>query len=261
MPGYRAAVRDAQLFLEYQPIVDLRTRQVVSVEALARWAHPGRGILAPEDFIPFAEETGLILPLGRLVLARVCEDVKRWQEVGLRNVPVALNLSALQFRENDLVKDIEDAVSRAHIRYDMLEIEVTESLVMEDMRRSVAILERMKQLGVRISIDDFGTGYSSLGTLHRLPVDALKIDSSFVSRLPEDPHSRAIVSAIISMAHALEKKAIAEGVETSNQLRFLVDEGCDECQGFMLGRPMRADRVMREISRIDCRGAEVRLHT
>lgn len=255
----QTAIDDKQLFIEYQPVLDLESRRVTSLEALVRWRHPLRGVVPPGEFIAFAEETGLIIPIGEYVLAHACEDLRRWRTSEIRNIPVALNLSVMQFRDNDFAEDLERLIVGAGVAFNLLHLEVTESLVMENLTRSVDLLNSLKSMGVRISIDDFGTGYSSLSSLSRLPVDVLKIDRSFVSRIPFEANNSAIVAAIISMAHALDKIVIAEGVETAEQLSYLLEQRCDEAQGFLFGRPVPVDRVAHEIKRIERQAHPVEL--
>ncbi len=233
------ALTRGQFELHYQPRVDVLSGQICSVEALLRWRHPTRGNISPRTFIPIAEETGLILPIGEWVLREACRQARRWQLAGLP-MRIAVNLSALQFRQRDLLRTISAALSAHHAAPELLELEITESAVMTDAETSVAILEQLSRMGVVVSVDDFGTGYSNMSYLRRFPVDRLKIDSSFVSEMNEDPQSTLIIQAIISLAHSLRMKVVAEGVETPAQLESLAALGCDQYQGFLFGQPAPA---------------------
>ena len=233
------ALARGQFQLHYQPRVDVLSGQICSVEALLRWRHPSRGNISPRTFIPIAEETGLILPIGEWVLQEACRQARRWQLTGLP-MRIAVNLSALQFRQRDLLHTIGAALSAHHAAPELLELEITESAVMSDAEASVAILEQLSRMGVVVAVDDFGTGYSNMSYLRRFPIDRLKIDSSFVSEMSDDPQSTLIVQAIISLAHSLRMKVVAEGVETPAQLERLAELGCDQYQGFLFGQPSPA---------------------
>ena len=228
----RSAIEQNQLELHYQPKVDILSNRVRSAEALVRWRHPVRGLVPPNAFIPIAEETGLILPIGEWVLRTACRQVRGWIDAGLPPVRVAVNLSPQQFRHADLHSMVKSALADAALEPGFLELELTESSVMHDPEKSTATLERLSQMGVHISIDDFGTGYSSLSYLRRFPLDKLKIDRSFVRDLMSNRDDASIVKAIISLAHNLRLRVVAEGVETREQLDFLRDLGCDQYQGF-----------------------------
>ena len=233
------ALERGQLELHYQPRVDVVSGRVSSVEALLRWRHPERGYIPPLAFIPIAEETGLILPIGAWVLQEACRQARRWQNDGLP-LRVAVNLSALQFRESGLLHTIATALDAQQLPPMLLELEITESAVMTDAQSSVAILEQLSRMGVVVSVDDFGTGYSNMSYLRRFPIDRLKIDASFVREMNDDPQTGVIVHAIISLAHSLHMKVIAEGVETPLQLARLAALGCDQYQGYLFGRPASA---------------------
>jgi len=209
-----------------------------SAEALIRWRHPTRGVTMPMDFIPLAEESGLIIPIGEWVLREACRQAYAWQAAGLRPLRVAVNLSAQQFKQKALVEVVQRALVAARLAPHYLELELTESAVMEDPERSIGILRQLSELGVRISVDDFGTGYSSLSYLRRLPLDKLKIDRGFIRELAISRDDAVIVRAIISLAHNLHLKVIAEGVETPEQLRLLRDLGCDQYQGYHYSAPV-----------------------
>jgi EAL domain-containing protein (putative c-di-GMP-specific phosphodiesterase class I) len=237
-----AAARN-EFVLMYQPKLDLATGQLTGVEALVRWQHPRLGLLSPGSFISLAESSGAIVDIGRWVIHAVCRELAAWRDAGQALLPVAINLSARQFGDQDLADDI-DATLRAHeLPAYLLELEITESLVMKDPARATRILAAIRRIGLRISMDDFGTGYSSLAQLKRFPIDSVKIDASFVQDLPHDADDTAIIKAIIAMGHALRLKVIAEGVENPAQVAFLRRLGCDEMQGFYFGRPMTAQQL------------------
>ncbi|MDD5248116.1 MAG: EAL domain-containing protein [Rhodocyclaceae bacterium] len=244
----RAVTRD-ELTLYYQPKVDLQRGQVIGAEALIRWRHPRHGMVAPGDFIPLAEETGLIVPIGEWVINTACAQIKAWQREGLPDITLAVNLSARQFQQENLAKVVAQGLRLNDVAAQYLELEVTESAVMQDPEKTVAILHELKSIGVRLSLDDFGTGYSSLNYLKRFPIDALKIDQSFVRDITTDPDDAAIALAVIALAHSLRRRVVAEGVETEAQLEFLRAHRCDEMQGYYFSRPLPADefaRLLRE---------------
>ena len=234
----RRALEREELVLHYQPKVSLATRQVSGFEALLRWRHPERGLIPPGDFIPLLEETGLIVQAGEWVLRAVCRQLKEWQRSGTPMVPVAVNLSARQFLSPNLAANIRAALEESGSDPGLLEVEITESSIMQDTSEAIRALEYLAALGVMSAIDDFGTGYSSLAYLKRFPLRALKIDRSFVRDITTDPDDATITEAIISMAHSLKLYVIAEGVETVEQLAFLMRYGCDEVQGFLFSRPV-----------------------
>ena len=238
----RALERD-QLHLHYQPQVTLSTGAIRSVEALLRWDHPELGSVSPAEFIPIAEDTGQILQIGEWVLRTALAQLHAWHALGLHSLKVAVNLSAVQFRQPQLPelvsRILEEAVLPAHV----LELELTEGVAVDDPRSAIATMDQLRERGVHMSMDDFGTGYSSLSHLKRFQIYKLKIDQSFVRDLGHDPNDRAIVSAIIRMAQALGMRTTAEGVETAEQMAFLRQQGCDEAQGYFLSRPMPADQI------------------
>jgi EAL domain-containing protein (putative c-di-GMP-specific phosphodiesterase class I) len=235
----RALERD-ELRLYYQPRVDLRTGRIGGVEALIRWQHPSLGMVSPVNFIPIAEETGLIIPIGQWVFETACAQSRRWRESGHANLRMAVNLSPRQFRQSDLVAGVSKALERTGVAAEALELEVTESVAMDNPARSAEILRNLKALGISLAIDDFGTGHSSLGYLNRFPLDFLKVDQSFVRGIPGDADSAVIVRTVIALARNLRLETIAEGVETEAQLRFLQKEGCEEAQGYLFSRPQPA---------------------
>lgn len=238
--GLRRALRRSEFVLHYQPKLCLRTGDIVGIEALLRWQHPTEGLIAPASFIRVAEEGGLISAIGEWVLREACQSNQRWQQSGLLNVPIAVNISAVQFRDRNFLAQVAGILRDTGLDAHWLELELTESIVMQDSGRAEALLEELREMGVRLSIDDFGTGYSSLAYLRRFKIDALKIDQSFVQDVSSNADDRAIVSAIISMAKSLKQRVIAEGVETSDQMRFLTEQACDEVQGNCLCRPLAA---------------------
>jgi diguanylate cyclase (GGDEF)-like protein len=226
------ALRSGQFELHYQPKIDTSSGRINSAEALIRWRHPQRGLVPPSDFIPIAEECGLLDTIGEWVLFEACRQAKAWQREGVRPMRVAINIAASQFRLTDLVDQIRRALEAAALDPQFLEIELTESAVMSDAEESIRILEAISRMGVLVSVDDFGTGYSSMSYLRRFPIDKLKIDRCFVEEMTRRPEDASIVRAIISLAHSLHLKVIAEGVETPEQLALLAELGCDQYQGF-----------------------------
>jgi EAL domain-containing protein (putative c-di-GMP-specific phosphodiesterase class I) len=236
----RQAIDEEHFELYYQPKVDTSSGVIVGAEALLRWKHVERGWISPADFIPIAEETGLILPLGRWVLQEACRQLAEWQHSQLGQMPVSVNISSQQMYSDDLVAIVKSAVSDSGIGAEMLELEITESLLMRDIEATIDALNDLKKFGVDLSVDDFGTGYSSLSYLKRFPIDMLKIDRSFVRDLHHDSEDAAICAAIIAMGHNLGLKVIAEGVELEEQLAYLRDHDCDQIQGFLFSKPLPA---------------------
>jgi diguanylate cyclase (GGDEF)-like protein len=234
-----SAITLNQFQLYYQPKVDTVSGDVRSAEALLRWVHPARGLVAPAEFIPLAEECGLIGAIGEWVIREACRQARAWQVDGVA-LRVSVNLSASQFRQEGLVESIRRALDAAGLPPRFLEVELTESAVMSDPEESIAILEQLSTMGVLVSVDDFGTGYSSMSYLRRFPIDKLKIDRVFISEIMDRPEDASIVRAIVSLAHSLRLKVVAEGVETPAQLAFLQAVGCDEYQGFHFSKPLPA---------------------
>jgi EAL domain-containing protein (putative c-di-GMP-specific phosphodiesterase class I) len=222
-----------QLEVHYQPLIDCDTHQVTGFEALVRWNHPVRGAISPVEFIPLAEDCGLILPLGNWVLDTACREAASWRS----DLRIAVNLSPAQFRHADLAKDVLAILQLHDLAAERLELEITEGVLLADTDRTLAILTTLKTAGIRISLDDFGTGYSSLSYLQRFPFDKIKIDRSFVWEMERNTDSMAIVRAVIALGHSLRITVTAEGVETETQLALLRSENCDQVQGFLLGRP------------------------
>jgi diguanylate cyclase (GGDEF)-like protein/PAS domain S-box-containing protein len=234
------ALEREEFVVIYQPQLNIRTGKIVGAEALVRWRHPSLGLMSPNDFIPLAEETGLVLPIGEWVLREACAQNKAWQEAGFSQLVVSVNLSALQFSKGDIVEIVSKALQETRLEPQFLDLEITESM-MVDVERSLVILQELKKLGVRISMDDFGKGYSSLFYLKRFPIDSLKIDQSFVQDCIVDENDATIVKTIISMAHSLNLNVVAEGVENREQLFFLQQHFCNEAQGFFFSKPVAAE--------------------
>lgn len=238
----RQAIENEDLTLAFQPKIDMLTGRLAGVEALTRWTHPERGLMNPAEFIPLAEETGLILELGRWVLRESCLQMQRWVEAGWAPMTIAVNCSSVQFTKSDVIKDINDAIEYSGLDPRLLEIELTESLLLQDGEKGIQILSDMKALGIQVSIDDFGTGFSSLSYLKRLPVDKLKIDQSFVKDLVKDSGDAAIVTAIITLSHNLNLTVVAEGVETQEQFDILRNFKCNEAQGYLISYPLNIEQ-------------------
>lgn len=243
------ALERNELFLHYQPQVDLRSGRMIGVEALIRWNHPTLGLVSPGDFIPVAEENGLIVPIGEWVMRTACAQNKRWQDAGLPPMRVAVNMSARQLMKKDVVEFVRRTLCETGLEARYLELELTEGMVMDKTEKTIATLDSLKQIGVQISIDDFGTGYSNLGYLERFPLDTLKIDKSFVQRIHGEPQddsagdSGTIARTVIHLGHSLGFQVIAEGVESEEQLRYLRYHGCDSIQGFYYSRPLLPEAV------------------
>jgi EAL domain-containing protein (putative c-di-GMP-specific phosphodiesterase class I) len=236
----KAAVWDEQFFLLYQPIFDVATQRVVGAEALLRWRHPVRGVLHPDSFIPLAEESGLIGPLGRWVLEEACRQAAIWMAEG-HDIGVSVNVSADQLGRDDFAGDVRRALLEFGVEPSSLTLEVTETTIMRDVSVACERLEEIKALGVRIAIDDFGTGYASLSHLQRMPVDVLKVDRSFIAALNDGGQSRELLEAILGVALALSLSVIAEGIETPAQMATIQEMGCQMAQGFLMGRPSPPD--------------------
>ncbi len=237
----RQALRRKEFVLHYQPKVNLATGAISGVEALIRWMHPERGLMAPADFIPIAEECGVIVNIGRWVMRQACMQAQIWRNAGFAPTPVAVNISAIEFRDRDFLDSVSSILRESGLPARYLELELTESVLMEDAGSATFVLHALKTMGVQFAIDDFGTGYSSLSYLKRFPIDALKIDQSFVQDIATDKDAATIVNAVIGMGKNLKQRVVAEGVETQIQLRFLQAQRCIEGQGYYFGRPMSAD--------------------
>lgn len=244
----RRALEREQFSLNYQPKVDMATGQITGVEALLRWTHPELGSVSPAQFIPLAEETGLIVPIGRWVLNEACTQAMTWQRRGLLPLSMAVNLSPRQFADEHLLQDVDEALAASGMSPVLLQLEVTESMMMRNVGRALKVLDSIQSRGIRLAIDDFGTGYSSMSLMKHFPIDTIKIDRSFVRDLPQDSEDQAIAQAIISMGKALGMTVVAEGVENAEQEAFLRTHGCDEMQGFLISKPLPA-REMAELLR------------
>ncbi len=243
----RNAVKNQEFILHYQPQIDIASGHIVGTEALVRWQHPELGLIPPGKFIPLAERSGLVIPMGDWVLNEACRQARIWHDKG-HALMMAVNLSALQFKRGNLLETVTHALKRSGLPAELLELELTESILLQDVDVAIKTLRSLKDMGVKLSIDDFGTGYSSLSYLKRLAVNKLKIDQSFVRDLAADPDSAAIVRAIIQLGHTLQLTVIAEGVETDAQLTFLRNYGCDEAQGYLYSRPIPATEFVKLLS-------------
>ncbi len=239
----RRGLERQEFVVHYQPQVSVADGRIIGVEALVRWRQPEEGLLVPDQFIPLAEETGLIVPLGEWVLSTACAQMRTWLDQGLRPISLAVNLSSRQFRQPNLAERVRTVLEQTGVPAHLLELEITESAIMEQGEQAISIVHALKTFGVRMAIDDFGTGYSSLAYLKRFEVNTLKIDRSFVCDIPDDEDDREIAASIIGMAHNLRLQVLAEGVETQAQLAFLKDQGCDSCQGYLFSRPVPAEDV------------------
>ena len=248
----RRALEGNEIILYYQPQMDLKSRTIVGMEALVRWKHPERGMIPPNDFIPIAEETGLIIPLGELILRQACSQAQSWLNQGLKPLRVAVNLSGRQLESGDLPHKVTSILKDTGLEPGYLELEITESTVMENAEEVIPILTQLKDMGLTLAIDDFGTGYSSLSYLRRFPIDLLKIDASFVRDITRDPDDKALISGIIALAKSIRLKVLAEGVETSEQEAFLIEQECDSIQGYLISAPLEASlfeqRFLREVT-------------
>jgi diguanylate cyclase (GGDEF)-like protein/PAS domain S-box-containing protein len=247
--GLRNALDDRAFELHYQPKINLTTGAMIGVEALIRWRHPRRGLVSPAQFIPVAEDSALIVPIGRWVLREACRQSRAWQDAGLPPLPIAINISAVELRTKDFVAGVRAILTETGLNAQCLELELTETFLMQDDDSTATVLRALKDLGVLLALDDFGTGYSSLSYLQRFPIDALKIDRSFVRDLTTDPGDAGIVSAVIGMGESLNMRVVAEGVETREQLAFLRAHGCPEGQGYYFGRPVGAEKFAKVLGR------------
>src|SRR6185369_936283 len=239
----RSALEQKQFQLHYQPKRDFANGQMSGVEALLRWKHPDLGVIAPMKFLPIAEETGLIIPIGKWVLMTACKQSVDWQKQGLPRLRIAVNLSARQFNDDDLLKNISAVLAESRLDPELLELEIAEAVLMRDMDRTLRILKALKDQGVRIAIDDFGTGYASLTTLRQYPIDTIKIDRSVIRDLAKVKEERDLTAAIIAMGQSLSLTVVAQGVETREQAELLRSQSCDEFQGFYLNRPMPSEEL------------------
>jgi EAL domain-containing protein (putative c-di-GMP-specific phosphodiesterase class I) len=256
----RQAQEKNEWVLYYQPTIDAQSGMIVGAEALLRWNHPTRGMVPPNLFIPTAEKTGLIVPIGEWVLNEACRQMCEWRAAGLTTRTIAVNLSAVQFNHPGLIQMVRSTLQRHALEPDCLTLEITESTAMQDVHASQAILQQLDEMGVQISIDDFGTGYSSLLYLKRLPASELKIDRGFVCDLAHDAEDAAIIAAIVALGHTLNLRIVAEGVETAEQQEFLSRLGCNILQGYLFGKPMPADQFFQFAASSEIRN-QIRLST
>jgi EAL domain-containing protein (putative c-di-GMP-specific phosphodiesterase class I) len=237
------AIEREEIEVYYQPQIHLISRRIVGLEALARWKDPEKGLVSPATFIPLAEETGLIVPIGELVLRQACRQLRAWHQAGYPSLTMSVNLSAVQFRQPDLASRVSAIVSEEGLDPDRLDLELTESSIMQDAETALQTLTKLKSMGISISIDDFGTGYSSLIYLRRFPINTLKIDRAFTHDMATSEDAKAIVAAILAMAEALKLTVIAEGVETKEQIALLIKQKCYLAQGFAFSKPIPAEEL------------------
>jgi EAL domain-containing protein (putative c-di-GMP-specific phosphodiesterase class I) len=255
--GMRNSLAAGEFYVEYQPRFDARARHIRSVEALVRWAHPERGRISPAEFIPLAEQNGLIVPLGDWIMRTACQTAMSWHGIG-----VSVNVSPVQFRDAGFVQKVRDCLEETGLEPSLLELEITEGVLLEDAERAIELLKELKKVGVTLAMDDFGTGYSSLSYLRNYPFDVIKIDRSFISDLDRKESARPIVQAILGLGRALGISVTAEGVETNEQLAILTADQCNEVQGFLLARPLRAEQVselLQEMPELSRRNRPTRL--
>jgi EAL domain-containing protein (putative c-di-GMP-specific phosphodiesterase class I) len=243
--GLRRALERQEFALHYQPKVNLRTGAITGAEALLRWTHPMRGPVAPAQFIPVAEDCGLIVPIGNWVLREACTQARAWVDAGLPLTTMAVNVSAMEFRGKHFLEGVFAILKDTGLDPRSLELELTESVLMKGAESTASILKALRASGVQLAVDDFGTGYSSLSYLRKFPIDALKIDQSFIREITTAPDETGIVTAVISMGRSLKLRVVAEGVETREQLAFLQDHECDEAQGYYFSRPLLPQRFAR----------------
>jgi EAL domain-containing protein (putative c-di-GMP-specific phosphodiesterase class I) len=243
--GLRLALERHEFVLHYQPKIYLKTGAITGAEALLRWNHPTRGSVPPAEFIPVAEDCGLILPIGAWVFREACEQARAWLDIGLPITSMAINVSAMEFRGENFLPNLFAILRETGLAPALLELELTESVLMKHAESAAAILQALREYGVRVAIDDFGTGYSSLSYLRKFPVDSLKIDQSFIRRIATQEGDAPIVIAVIAMARSLKMRVVAEGVETAQELAFLRSHDCDEAQGYYFSRPVPADEFAR----------------
>lgn len=245
----RKAIQNQEFILHYQPQLNLRDGTITRVEALIRWEHPELGIVSPAKFIPLAEETGLILPIGEWALREACRTCKKWQDEGYDPITVAVNISPKQFRHQDLAQVVSDVLKETGLEAKYLEIEITETAMMDNVENAINRLNAINNMGVRISIDDFGTGYTSISYLKQFPVSILKIDQHFIKGIPNNQNDVAITSAVIALGHNLGLEIVAEGVETAEQMQYLSDHHCDLIQGYFLSRPLPESKIILQFTR------------
>jgi len=258
--GLRNAIVNNEFEVYYQPKIDLKTNEIDSMEALIRWIHPKKGIISPNKFIPLAEERELIIPIGNKVLYEACRQNKEWQSKGNPPLRVAVNLSAKQFEQENLVEIIKEVLEETELDPMYLEIEITETIIMKDFDFAIEVLNRIREMNIRVTLDDFGTGYSSLNYLKRLPIDTLKIDKSFVDNISIDTKDEIIAKAVIEIAHNMELEVVAEGVEHVDQLNFLRKHECDKVQGFLYSKPLTSSEFEKKIKMACGKGTFLMAH-
>ncbi|HEY9059478.1 MAG TPA: EAL domain-containing protein [Pseudobacteroides sp.] len=239
----RKAIKNEEFVVYYQPQIDIETMQVRGVEALVRWNHPTEGILQPSEFIPAAEESGLIIEIDEFVMRTACKQLKKWIDSNYTPITISINLTSKQFQHANITSLLREVIMETGLEADFLEIEITESIVMEDLNVTLDILKDLKEIGVKISLDDFGTGYSSLNYLKRLPIDTIKIDKSFINEITEDSKEEAIAESIIALAHKMKLSVVAEGIETKKQLEFIKEHKCDKAQGYYFSKPLPVEEI------------------
>jgi EAL domain-containing protein (putative c-di-GMP-specific phosphodiesterase class I) len=247
--GLRHALEDGSLDLHYQPQVEMGTGRIIGAEALLRWKHPQRGHISPASFIPIAEASGLIVPIGEWVLERACAQAAEWREAGLRKIPISVNVSGVQFHRQDLCEVVRRKLDAFGLDPSILHIEITETAIVAARERAIELLTQLRRLGVRLALDDFGTGYSSLSYLKSFPIDTVKIDRSFVAEMLTDHTTASIVEAIVSMSRILGLSVVAEGVEDPSQFAFLQRIGCDAAQGFYVSAALPAAEFVKLLKR------------
>jgi diguanylate cyclase (GGDEF)-like protein len=245
----RSALERREFTLVYQPKINLSTGEISGVEALLRWNHPDRGLIQPLKFVPIAEESGLIVPIGQWVLLEACRQARTWMEPGLPPIRIAVNVSALQFAAKDFLSSVRAALISTGMDPHNLELELTETVLMQDVESAVQTLRALKAIGVQLAVDDFGVGYSSFSYLRKFPLDALKVDRSFINDISSNPHNATILSALIGIGKSLNQRVVAEGVETEEQLHFLQKQGCSEGQGYFFCRPIIAEKFAQFLER------------
>jgi EAL domain-containing protein (putative c-di-GMP-specific phosphodiesterase class I) len=245
----RKAITENEFILFYQPKLNLSTGKITGVEALIRWDSPELGMISPFKFIPLAEETGLILQIGEWALREACKTAKQWQVQGYTPISVAVNLSPKQFRHKDIASLVASVLNETGLAPEYLNLEITETAVMDNVETAIQRLTEIKKMGVQISVDDFGTGYTSISYLKRFPIDVLKVDQSFIKGIPGSADDVAIVSAVIAMAHNLSMTVVAEGVETEEQMDYLAQHGCDVIQGYFISSPLPENKVVLQFTR------------
>jgi EAL domain-containing protein (putative c-di-GMP-specific phosphodiesterase class I) len=254
------AIELGQLVVHYQPQTDVKTGALTGAEALVRWQHPQRGLMMPSDFIHIAEESGLIIPIGEWVIRAACAQLRLWRQSGLGLRRISVNVSARQFQQSSFIESVCDALDYYDIGRGMLDFEITETSLMSHDPDTIARLEGLRSIGVGLSIDDFGTGFSSLTYLKRFPVEALKIDQSFIHDVPDNSHNAAIVRAIVALAKSMNLNVIAEGVETKRHWQFLLESGCREMQGYLISRPVAVDAFEKFVQQLPKPGRPGRIY-